>query len=90
MSANRLFLVCSAHPAIEDAYCIGEREGTSPRYDCSPALGDYLSEWYMKHAACGNGPDHFQLAHHRPPNHDVTPLSVDSAVKLSLVNGSVQ
>lgn len=89
MSANRLFLVCTAHPAIEDSFCIGERAGTDPRYDCDLDLEGHLDAWYRKHSTCGNGPDHYQLAHHRPPNHDVaTPQSaLGPAVRLALANG---
>jgi hypothetical protein len=89
MSANRLFLVCSHHPAIEDSLCLGERGGNDVQY-LTPNL-KRADDWFMRHAECGRGRDHFQLAYHRPVDWDVAPpaeRTVAGGVRLALVNGS--
>lgn len=88
MSANRLFLVCSACLQPERAFCLGERGISSPLYETTPDLEARLDAWYRTHQACGSGPDHYQLAHNFPPNHDVaTPQSaIAPAVRLALVS----
>lgn len=89
MSANRLFLVCSHHPKLDESICIGERGGNDVQY-MSPNL-KRLDDWYAKHMACGRGCDHFQLALNRPADWDVAPPAEDTAagaVRLALVNRS--
>jgi len=89
MSANRMFLVCSHHPRLEDAIVIGERLGNDVPY-MAPNL-KRLDDWYTKHMGCGRGCDHFQLALNRPVDWDVAPPAEDTtagAVRLALVNGS--
>lgn len=89
MSANRLFLVCSHHPKLEDAFCIGERLGNDVQY-IAPNL-KRMDDWYLKHMECGRSMDHFQLAYHRPQDWDVPQPaegSVAGGVRLALVNGS--
>lgn len=89
MSANRLFLVCSHHPNLEDALCVGERPGNDSQY-IAPSM-KRADDWYAKHMGCGRGMDHFQLGYHRPIDWD-TPRPAEStpagAVCLALVNGS--
>ncbi len=74
MSANRLFLVCSAHPAIEDAFCLGERATASSVYELTASKS--ADKWLAKHAHCGV--DHFALAYHRPKGWDVSPPAQDT------------
>ncbi len=90
MSANRLYLVCSHHPHLEDALLLGERVGNDVGYD--PAKFKNADKWFAKHENCGETKDHFQLAHHRPPNWDVAPPAQDTAaggVKIAMaLNGA--
>lgn len=85
--ANRLFLVCSAHPEPENALCLGERGIQSALYEPSTDA-QRLARFFKRHETCGTGPDHYQLAHRRPQNHDVaTPQSsIGPAVRLALVS----
>lgn len=88
MSANRLFLVCSHHPRIEEALLLSERAGNDVQY--MAASMKRADDWYAKHMTCGDTCDHFQLALHRSANWDV-PQPAEStpagAVRLALVNG---
>ena len=89
MSANRLFLVCTHHPNLEDALCLAERGGNDVQYFATSMKR--ADDWFEKHAQCGRGRDHFQLAHHRPIDWDVAPPAentVAGGVRLALVNGS--
>lgn len=89
MSANRLFLVCSHHPAIEDALCLGERVANDVQYFI-PNM-KRADDWFEKHSNCGRGKDHFALAYHRPQDWDVAPPAehtVAGGVRLAIVNGS--
>jgi len=90
MSANRLFLVCTYHPSLDEALCLAERGGNDVQYILATLRrGD---DWFAKHSKCGRGCDHFQLAYHRPHDWDVAPPAEDTVaggVRLSLaVNGS--
>lgn len=88
MAANRLFLVCSHHPGIEHALCLGERAGNDAQY-ILPSM-KRADDWFAKHARCGRGLDHFQLAYHRPQDWDIpkpAEKTVAGGVRLSLVNG---
>jgi hypothetical protein len=82
MSANRLFLVCSTHPAIEDALCLGERATADTKYTASNLKK--ADAWFEKHQDCGI--DHFALAYHRPKGWDLaTPApAVASAVRVAI------
>jgi len=89
VSSNRLFLVCSHHPKIEDSLCIGERTGNDSQY-LLPSM-KRADDWYAKHMGCGRGLDHFALAYHRPQDWDVpqpAERTVAGGVRLALVNGS--
>lgn len=97
MSANRLFLVCSHHPKIEDSLLLAERTDSETQYFGSfyAARHDLrrVDDWFEKHANCGRTRDHFQLAMHRPANWDVAPpaeKTVAGGVRLALVNGGTQ
>lgn len=87
MAANRLYLVCNSCLAPEKALCLGERDEHSALYEPSTDSAR-LARFFKLHEACGTGPDHYQLAHHRAPNHDVaTPQSsIAPAVRLALVS----
>lgn len=82
--SNRLFLVCSAHPQIEDAFCIADRPQYGPvqpgQYFCAgncrcfgcKCAEEYRSRmgaFFVKHANCGV--DQFTVAYHRPKAWDV-------------------
>ena len=87
MSANRLFLVCSVHPQIEDAFCLGERATASSVYEMTASK--HADKWLATHAHCGV--DQFALAYHRPKGWDVSPPAHDTpagAVRIALVNGT--
>lgn len=89
MSANRLFLVCSHHPDIEQALCLAERAGNDVQYIASSMKR--ADDWYAKHMGCGSGCDHFQLAIQRPANWDCAMPAENTpagAVRLTLMNGS--
>jgi hypothetical protein len=94
VSANRIFLVCSHHPQLENALCLGERGDGSSVY--SAANMKRADEWFAKHSSCGV--DTFNLAFHRPQGWDQSPDAQDTVaggVKLALattgiVNGSGQ
>lgn len=89
MSANRLFLVCSHHPQIEDALCLAERAGNDAQYVA--ANMKRADDWFAKHQGCGRGCDHFQLAMNRPADWDCSPpaeATPSGAVRLALVNGN--
>lgn len=100
MSANRIFLVCEAHPAIEDALCLAYRSGAKDQYRvercrCLGQCGCPARElarqhdWFKAHAECGV--DRFKLAFHRPQGWDVSAPAQDTpagAVRLALINGS--
>lgn len=85
MSANRMFLVCSQHPQIEDALCLAERADATAQY--AMASVRRADDWFAKHAGCARGCDHFQLAFHRQPNHDTPKVAdpIPTAVRLALV-----
>lgn len=88
MSANRIFLVCSHHPSIEDALLIADRPDACGQY--SAAVPKRADEWFAKHAKCSRGCDHFKLAFHRPLDWDVSPDAQDTvagAVRLGIING---
>ncbi len=90
MSANRIYLVCSHHPNPEDALLICERADRIATYE--PAKPKKADEWFLVHRSCGRGRDHFQLAYHRPQDHD-RPLpaedTVAGGVKLAMaINGT--
>lgn len=89
MSANRLFLVCSHHPNLEDALCLGERADAESQYTTAISSSK-ADEWFAKHMTCARGCDHFQLAYHRPQDHDVPRhlRTTAQAVRMALVNGS--
>lgn len=90
MSANRLFLVCSHHPKFEDAFCIGERGTSQAQYTAPRFKG--MDDWYARHMGCGRGCDHFQLAYHRPPDHDL-PKSADpikASVRVEIAKAGLQ
>lgn len=100
MSANRIFLVCQHHQALEDALCIASRQDAKDGYrvhecrclgKCSCPAQELARQraWFKKHAECGV--DCFKLAYHRPQGWDVSPPAqntVAGGVKLALVNGS--
>lgn len=87
MSANRIYIVCSAHQAIEDAFCIGERPIANTDY--APGNLKRLSEWYAKHADCGI--DHYALAYAKPRAWDQeTPApAVASAVRVAIATDQI-
>lgn len=88
--SNRLYLVCSHHPAIEDAFCIGER-GVGEGHFTAPS-NKRMDDWYLKHMACGQTCDHFQLAYQRPQNHDL-PMPADpikASVRVEIANAGLQ
>lgn len=90
MSANRLFVVCSHHPAIEDAFCIGDRAVSEGHY--TAPSNKRMDDWYLRHMACGRGVDHFQLAYHRPQDHDL-PTAADpikATVRLEIAKSGLQ
>lgn len=90
MSANRLFLVCSHHPSIEDSLLLADRAGNDVPYLLAKLKR--ADDWFTKHMACGRGCDHFKLAHHRSPDWDVPPPAEETAaggVRLALLNGGV-
>lgn len=98
LSANRIFLVCSAHPNIEDALCIADRPPGDSRYycasncrclkcKCAEKARDQRGAFFAKHANCGV--DQYSLAYHRPKGWDVSPPAQDTpagAVRLALVD----
>lgn len=87
MSANRLFLVCSAHPQIEEALCLAERAGNDVQYLASNMKR--VDDWYLKHQHCMPGCDHFQLALNRTADWDCSPPARNTtagAVRLALVS----
>lgn len=102
MSANRIFLVCTApaHHSFEHALCIATRHDAESRYycasncrclkcKCADKERARRNEWFEKHAACGV--DGFKLAYQRSPGWDVSPPApeVAAAVRMALVtNGS--
>lgn len=88
MSANRIFLVCTKHPSIEDALLIADRADATAQY--TAAMPKRADDWFAKHSGCTRGCDHFQLAFNRPLDWDVPQLAspTASAVRLALVNGS--
>ena len=90
MSANRLFLVCSHHPNLADALCVGERANNEGQYT-APSL-KRMDDWYAKHMGCGKGCDHFQLAYNRPQDWDIpkTADPVAGTVRLELAKASLQ
>jgi hypothetical protein len=90
MSANRLFIVCSHHTNLADAFCIGERGNSEGQYK-APNL-KRLDDWYEKHQGCGRGCDHFQLAYHRTRDWDVSPPAavIDGTVRLELAKAGMQ
>lgn len=88
MSANRIFLVCSHHPSIEDALLLSERMPGNTTHE-PPLKFSHQAAWFERHARCGN-PDDFQLAFQRPQNWDVSPPAQDTvagAVRLGIING---
>lgn len=89
MSANRLFLVCSHCQRPEEALLIAERPDAAEAYvESVPKRAD---QWFLKHAMCAPGCDHFQLAYARPHDWDLSPPAQDTVaggVKMALVNGS--
>lgn len=91
MSANRIFLVCSHHPSIEDALLIADRQdGTTPYTAGMPRSGR-ADDWFVKHVRCAPGSDHFKLAYHRPQDWDLVRPElepINAGVKLAIVNGS--
>lgn len=103
MSANRLFLVCSLHPSIEDALLIADRHDAQARYYCESncrCVGCKCAEksrarrnaWFEKHSKCGN-PDDFKLALHRQPNWDVPKPQLEpvaAGVKLAIVDSQLK
>lgn len=88
MSANRIFLVCSHHPKLEEALLLAERPDAAEAY--ATGLPKRADAWFIKHSLCARGCDHFQLAFQRPPNWDVSPPAepVANGVRLALVTGS--
>lgn len=100
MSANRIFLVCESHPAIDDALVIADRHDAESRYycvsncrcmgcKCAEKERSRRNEWFAKHAGCGV--DRFKLAFQRPQGWDVSPPAQNTpagAVRLALLNGS--
>ena len=90
MSANRLFLVCSHHQSLEDAFCIGERANGEGQY--MAASVKRMDDWYAKHMRCGRGCDHFQLAYHRPRDWDVPEAAkpVAATVRLEIAKAGLQ
>lgn len=88
--SNRIFLICNSHASPEHALCIGERASGSPLYEVPRDLKMRMDAFYSRHAACGDGPDHYQLAHQLTPNNDVaTPQSaVAPSVRAAMVEES--
>lgn len=90
MSANRIFLVCSHHPTLEEALLVSERADAEATH--VPPNMKRAQDWFARHAACGN-PDDFQLAFHRPQNWDVSPPAEDTVaggVRMGIITGSKQ
>ncbi len=88
MSANRLFLVCSEHPAIEDAFCLGERATASSVYELTSTK--HAGKWLAKHANCGV--DQFALAYHRPKGWDVSPPAepIAAGVRVAIATSELE
>lgn len=101
MSANRIFLVCESHPAIEDALCLADRPDATSRYycvsncrclkcKCAEKERTRRNEWFQRHAGCGV--DRFRLAFQRTQGWDVSPPAQDTtagAVRIALAtNGA--
>lgn len=81
---NRLYLVCSKHPDVDDSIMLGKR--LEAEYHRAPSATE-LNRWFEEHAECGR--DCFQLAYAKIPGWD-TPIEgkispVTEAVKLALV-----
>src|SRR5262245_10683616 len=89
MSANRLFVVCSHHPTMDQALCIAERTVWGLPYEAGRSIT--ADAWFERHARCGKGNtcDHFKLAMHRPADHDKPVETVGQAVKLTLVKNMI-
>jgi hypothetical protein len=85
MSANRLFLVCSHHPQLENALCLGERAEGSATYDSAKVR----QAWFDTHSKCGN-PDDFQLAYHKPQNWDTAKPADETAIAVRLALATEQ
>lgn len=88
MSANRIFLVCSHHPSIEDALLIADRADATAQY--TAAMPRRADEWFATHAKCARGCDHFKLAFNRPLDWDVPKPQlepVSAGVKLAIIDG---
>ena len=72
-TGNTILLVCT--PCMQDNLAdFGIKLGTRPRKGSYKRLvpNDQFNAWLTKHSACGgpSNPDHFQLAHAWPQNHD--------------------
>ena len=76
--ANEMYLVCQ-HCEENGALRLGKR--VRSKYITSKKLD--LDGFFKLHEGCGNGPDHFALAHQFPLNHDVATF-VDGAVHQAL------
>lgn len=86
MSANRLFLVCKHHPSFNDALCLAERSIWLAPYEPAQGFEKRAEAWFERHKTCvRDSSDHFQLAMHRPADHDRPVQRVSTAVKLALV-----
>jgi hypothetical protein len=89
MAANRIFLVCQHHPEMDQALLLAERGGNDVGYD--PAKYKHADTFFEKHAHCGRGLDHFQIAYNRPQDWDVpqpAENTVAGGVKLVLAEGN--
>lgn len=78
---NKLYLHCYCGDAIELA------RRTDTLYSESKSSKYHFDQWLTHHEKCGDGPDHFKLAHAMNPNFDVAPPAdpVSNAVRLALV-----
>lgn len=96
MSAQRLYLVCSAHKLADHGFCIAERlprehgDARGPGFE--PGNWRKLQDWFDRHAACGTGPDHYQLGHAYPMNYDhpMPAPPVANSVRLALVDNATK
>jgi len=89
VSANRLFLVCSHHPNLEDALCLADRAGNDVQYILTSLRR--ADDWFAKHAKCGRGCDHYQLAFHHPMDHDIPKPAdpVPAAVRMEIAKAGM-
>ncbi len=68
---------------MEDAFCIAERAANNTAYR---ETAKTINAWFLEHAKCGDGKDHFMLGMHRPADWDKPTIAppVASAVRVAI------